>query len=188
LAHRLSQTLTERQPQTRTEWEARPAAVILPLYHHEGSWWLLFTRRAELLAEHSGQVAFPGGRIDAGETAEQAALREIEEEIGIQASEVTILGQLDPLLTVTQFLIHPVVAEIRWPTRLSLNPAEVARVFGVPLQWLAASANLERRERQSPFSTRPVQVYTFKRFDGEQIWGATARLTVQLLAALESAE
>lgn len=180
--HSLSSLLRKRQPRVRAEWDARPAAVLIPLYRDNGSWHALYTRRTDDLEAHRGQVSFPGGVLEPDDTdAQQTALREASEEIGIAREDVRILGQLDPLLTVTQFQIVPFVASIPWPYPLVINTAEVARAFGVPLGWLANPDNLEIRKRQ-PFVPGPeIDVYYFKPYSNEVIWGATARLTLQLL-------
>jgi len=187
LQRSLAAALSLRHPHVRTEWEAQLAAVLIPLYLQDGEWHVLYTRRTEDLQAHRGQVSFPGGVLDPEDVDPQhAALREAQEEIGLQPADVKLLGQLDSLLTVTQFQIVPFVATIPWPYALLINPSEVARAFGVPLAWLSDPANLELRKRQ-PFVPGPeIDVYYFKPFQGEIIWGATARLTLQLLEVLSN--
>ncbi len=181
----LAGVLQNRKATLRAEWDARLAAVLIPLYEDGGEWHALYTRRTEDVEAHRGQVSFPGGMLDPGdEDARDAALREAEEEIGLARADVRILGQLDPLLTVTQFQIIPFVGVIPWPYKLKLNPSEVARAFGVPLGWLNNPVNLESRKRK-PFLPGPeIDVFYFKPFEQEVIWGATARLTLQLLEIL----
>jgi 8-oxo-dGTP pyrophosphatase MutT (NUDIX family) len=183
----LSSALDRRQPRMRAEWDARLAAVLMPLYRDHGSWHALYTRRTDDLEAHRGQVSFPGGVLEPDDTdPRETALREASEEIGIASEDVQILGQLDPLLTVTQFQIVPFVASIPWPYPLVLNTSEVARAFGVPLAWLADPDNLEIHKRQ-PFVPGPeIDVYYFKPYSNEVIWGATARLTLQLLEILST--
>lgn len=167
------------------EWEAIPAAVLVPLYQDADRWHVLFTRRTESVDSHRGQVSFPGGRIEADDAGpEGAALREAQEEIGLSPDAVEVLGTLDSLLTVTQFLVTPVVGVVPWPYTFELNGEEVATVFGVDLEWLADPANVEVRQRQ-PLAPGPaVPVYYFRPYMGEVIWGATARITLDLLDAL----
>lgn len=186
--HRLlRQRLSSRTPTIRTEWDAKPAAVLLPLYWEREAWHLLFTRRTEKVEAHRGQVSFPGGVIDStDEDPVQAALREAEEELGIRVEDVTILGMLDPLLTVTQFIISPVVGTIPWPYRLQINTDEVATAFGVPLSWLADDENIEIQTRELPIQGGSVPVYYFKPYHGQVIWGATARITLNFLNQLRT--
>jgi len=167
---------------TVTEWEATPAAVLVPFYREDGQWKLLFTRRTDHVGSHRGQVSFPGGAIEPGDASpEQAAIREANEEIGLQPRDVEVLGRMNGLLTVTQFHVTPIVARIRWPFSMRLNDLEVARAFGVPLDWLMDPANVDQEARDSAMLGGPVTVYTFHPFDEEVIWGVTARITVDLI-------
>ncbi len=178
-------TLSAHQPITLAEWEARPAAVLVPLYEHNGEWHLLFTRRTDHLEEHTGQVAFPGGKVDEGdESPTMTALREAEEEIGLCRDDVKIIGQLDELLTVTQWRITPIVGVFSYPYQFKINHEECAAVFGVPWSWLRDPANLETKFRQPIASGPPVPVYFYKEYEGHIIWGATARMVRMLLKLL----
>lgn len=160
-----------------------PAAVLVPLYEDRGTWWLLYTRRTDSVDVHRGQVSFPGGRIDARDKGPiETALREAEEEVGIPSAQVEILGALGPLLTVTQFEITPVVGCIPRPTSLRLSTREVACAFGVPLPWLADPAHLHREQRMPPVPGREIRVYSFDPYLGETVWGATARITLDLIS------
>ncbi len=182
----LTHLLFNRKKSVRAEWEARPAAVLIPIYLDQGEWFLVFTRRTEHVENHRGQVSFPGGLIEVDDrSAEETALREAEEEIGLQRDAVQILGSLDTLLTVTQFRIIPFIGRIPWPYQFTPNQDEVARVFAVPLPWLMDPENLEVRERRPLENGPSVPVYYFKPFEGEVIWGATARITLNLLEIIE---
>jgi 8-oxo-dGTP pyrophosphatase MutT (NUDIX family) len=173
--------LAARPVQVRAEWEARPAAVLVPLYRADGEWRVLFTQRTDTVEDHKGQVAFPGGRVDAGDVSRvETALRETEEEIGLRREHVTVLGQLDELLTVTQYRITPVVGLIPWPYDFVLSTTELSEVFDVPLAWLADPRNVEVEYRE-PFVPGPtVPVYYFH-YRQHTIWGATARIVVSFL-------
>jgi 8-oxo-dGTP pyrophosphatase MutT (NUDIX family) len=181
----LQRLLTNRRVSTKAEWDATPAAVLVPLYYADSDWHLLFTRRTDAVESHRGQVSFPGGMIeDQDDSPEEAALREMEEEIGVRPEDVEIIGRLDTLLTVTQFRITPVVGQIPWPYDFHINPTEVAKIFGVPLPWLSDARNLEINERM-PLAPGPkIAVYFYRPFAEEVIWGATARMTMNLLEIL----
>jgi 8-oxo-dGTP pyrophosphatase MutT (NUDIX family) len=185
LSARVGQRLAARAPILKPEWSAVPAAVLVPLLRAEDGWSVLYTRRTDSVESHRGQVSFPGGRIEPGETAVQAALREAEEELGIQAKDVTVLGQMDSLLTVTQYEVSPIVATLPWPYPLRPEPGEVASVFSVPVAWLRSSENLEQKWRDPVAEGPPIPVYYFRAYGGEIIWGATARITLDLLDLLE---
>jgi 8-oxo-dGTP pyrophosphatase MutT (NUDIX family) len=184
---RLKRELSLRPTAVRAEWEARPAAVLVPLYSERDEWHVLYTLRTDTVNAHQGQVSFPGGRIDpADHSPAEAALREAQEEIGLPPHEVEVLGQLDPLLTVTQFLVTPVVGRIPWPYPLRPNPVEVREVFSVPLRWLLDPANLEVRQREAMIPGTQVSVYYFRPYHERVIWGVTARITVNLLEILRA--
>lgn len=164
----------------------QPAAVLIPFLWKKGEWHLLFIRRTlHELDRHSGQVAFPGGRCDSGETeAESAALREAAEEVGVHPKDVQILGKLRDMLTITNYRVTPVVGRMPWPYKLVLQPEEVSRAFTIPLGWLADPANREVRQRDISLFGEPIPVIFFKPYDGETLWGASARMTMLLLEAL----
>ncbi|MGD8759328.1 MAG: CoA pyrophosphatase [Anaerolineales bacterium] len=179
---RLRKSLSRSTPKIEIAREARPAAVLVPLYFDQGEWHVLLTRRTESVESHRGQVSFPGGLIEAVDSDPfEAAKREAEEELGLLPEDVDVLGSLPTLATVTQFLIVPIIATIPWPYALRPNQAEVASVFGVPLSWLADPAHLEiRRYRPSP-TAASFPVHHYEPFQGEVIWGATARIILNLL-------
>jgi 8-oxo-dGTP pyrophosphatase MutT (NUDIX family) len=114
----------------------RAAVAQVLLYDEEGRACFLITRRAATLRKHTGQWALPGGRLDAGETAERAALRELQEEVGLVLDESTVLGALDDYGTRSGFIITPVVVWGGLVGELTPNPAEVAKIFRVPLDAL----------------------------------------------------
>ena len=157
------------------------AAVLVPLLREAGEWRLLFTRRTDRVESHKGQVSFPGGACDDGETTpEQTALREAWEEIGIEPNQVRALGRLNPMLTISSYRVTPVVGVIPWPTVFKPAQAEVARIFTIPLAWLAERSN---RWEFNMFG-RDHSVIVYHPFDGEILWGATARMTVDFLEIL----
>jgi 8-oxo-dGTP pyrophosphatase MutT (NUDIX family) len=159
----------------------RCAAVLVPLIRHDDEWHLLFTRRTDRVESHKGQVSFPGGACEEGEiTPEETALRETHEEIGMAPQDVRVLGRLGNMITITHFRVTPVVGIVKWPYVFRLESAEVARVFTIPLGWLADSKN----RWEFPFPGRNRSLIAYHPFDGELLWGATARMTVDFLNLL----
>jgi 8-oxo-dGTP pyrophosphatase MutT (NUDIX family) len=160
------------------ESQLKCAAVLLPLVWQSGEWHILFTRRTDRVESHKGQVSFPGGACDEGETTpEQTALREAEEEIGINSNDVKVLGRLANLITISFYRVTPVVGVLKWPTVFRVGEHEVARVFTIPLGWLANASN----RWQFDIPGRKRSVIAYHPYDGELLWGATARMTVDFL-------
>ncbi|WP_254600846.1 CoA pyrophosphatase [Caulobacter sp. S45] len=148
-----------------------PAAVLIALVEREDGLNLILTRRADTLSRHSGQVALPGGRTEPGEAAWTAALREAEEEIGLQPRFVRTIGLCDTYRTGTGFEITPVVAFVAAGFTLTPSAAEVAEVFETPFTFLMNPANHEERVWNSPQGAR--RYYAMPHQD-RLIWGATA--------------
>lgn len=148
------------------------AAVLVPLVERPQGLSVLLTRRSDTLRNHSGQVAFPGGRCDPGETPWGTALREAQEEVGLDPAFVRLAGLGDPYETVTRYVVTPVVGFVRPGFVVSPAEAEVAEVFEVPFAWLMDAANHELREGVAPDGT-PRRYYVMPH-DGRMIWGATA--------------
>ncbi len=163
------------------------AAVLMPFMCTEDGWHLLFIRRTQHPKDrHGGQVAFPGGRCDPEDPdAYKAALREAHEEVGLDPHDVRVLGKLRDMLTVTNYQVTPVVGTFPWPYTLHPQPDEVSRIFSIPLEWLADSENRETQYRKFMNQGDPLPVIYFKPYDGEVLWGASARMTMLLLEALD---
>lgn len=150
----------------------RRAAVLVPVIRRQdGDAHLLFTERAAGLRQHSGQISFPGGKMDPGETPLEAALREAEEEIGLDPALVRPLGYLDGYLSGTGFFIVPMVGLLEGAPPLALNPAEVASAFEVPLGFVLDAANHAVHTRRWQGGER--QHYAMP-FGDHYIWGVTA--------------
>ena len=156
------------------------AAVLVPLVLHDDPT-VLLTLRSARLNSHAGQVAFPGGRAEPGETPEQTALREAEEEVGLDPAKPEILGRLPTLLTGTGYLVTPVVALLRPPFALRNEPNEVAEAFEYPLAQLLDPAAPELRRQEFRGRMREFWVWPHER---HYIWGATASMLVTLSAVL----
>lgn len=150
----------------------RPAAVLIPVVDHPDGPTLLLTRRSDSLASHTGQVAFPGGRVDPGETVVQAAVRESVEEVGLSPDHVEPLGLSDAYETVTGFVVTPVVAWVRPGFTLTPNPDEVADAFETPWGFLMDEANHRREYYDAPDGTR--RWFWAMPWGERYIWGATA--------------
>jgi len=158
------------------EDEANPAAVLVAITDRAEPGLLLTTRRDDLRT-HAGQVAFPGGRIDAGETPCQAALREAHEELGLDPSCATIFGEADDYRTVTGYRVTPVVGLVPPDLELAPNPAEVAGWFEAPLDFVLDPAN--QRRMSAEFRGRTRHYYQID-WQDRRIWGATAAMLVNL--------
>lgn len=160
---------------------ARPAAVLAPIIPRPEGLTMLLTLRAAHLRSHSGQVAFPGGKIDAGETPGETALREAREEIGLAPSLVEPLGWLDPYLTGTGYRVTALVALIDPAFAPTLNPDEVADVFETPFAFLMDAANHRLEERQWRGRTRKFYAMPYRE---RYIWGVTAGILRNLYERL----
>jgi len=160
-----------------------PAAVLVPLVMHPDELTVLLTQRTQHLADHPGQVAFPGGRIDPEDRddAVHAALREAEEEIGLPPDHITVIGRLVTYVTGTGYEITPVVGLVRAPYPVRLHADEVADVFEVPLALAIDQQNYERRSREANGRIRNFYVLPYP---GRYIWGATAGMLVNLAEVL----
>ena len=165
----------EAQPGLRV---LKPAAVLIPIIERAQGLQVLFTRRADHLARHAGQVSFPGGRVNDDEAeALAAALRETEEEVGLARDFVTVLGDLDRYETGTGFSIHPFVGLVREGFELKVDAAEVAEVFEVPLAFLMDQQNHE--QRSAAWQGRERRYYAMN-YGRHYIWGATAGILINL--------
>jgi 8-oxo-dGTP pyrophosphatase MutT (NUDIX family) len=163
--------------------KARPAAVLAPIVARGDEPTMLLTLRASNMRSHSGQIAFPGGKIDDGESARDAALREAWEEIGLAPGLIEPLGWLDPYLTGTGYRIMPLVAIVDPSFTLTINPHEVEDVFEAPLSFLMDSANHQRQSKEWQGKLRHFYAMPYQE---RYIWGATAGILRNLFERLYS--
>ncbi len=160
--------------------ELRVAAVLVALYPDEaGQPRLLLTRRQAELRDHAGQISFPGGRMEAGESAEAAALREAWEELAVEPSSVRIIGRLSPLwIPPSDFLVHPVLGHLPERPAWAIQDAEVAEVIEAPLALFADPAHLRAEWWDLRGERRWVPYFQV----GEhRVWGATAMILAELM-------
>ena len=166
--------------------EHAPAAVLVPLIDRPEGMSVLLTLRTPHLRRHAGQIAFPGGRADPGETPWQTALREAQEEVGLDPALVDLAGLSEPFWTRTGYVITPVVGFVSPTLTIEPNPDEVAEVFEVPFAFLMDAANHHNLEREFPDGVK--RTVLAMPYEGRHIWGITAMLLRALHARLYPSE
>ena len=178
--------LREYTPRTLDAPDARPAAVLVLLYHDRGEDRVILTRRTDRLEHHKGQISFPGGGVHAADAdLSVTALRETWEEIGVRPEEVELLGRLDDMVTTSNFLVAPFVGVLpRTPYEFVPSDAEVAEVLEPPLAHLLDDASLVMETRELNGRVLLLPAY---HWEGHRIWGATARMLQGLLELLRGA-
>lgn len=188
LVNQLARSLVSPQWQGRPEQalvepdNAIQAAVLVPLINRDTGITVLFTQRTTHLADHAGQISFPGGRVEAGDASmHDTALREAEEEIGLPCSQVEVLGMLPDYYILTGFRVTPVVGLVEPPFSVKLDSFEVAEIFEVPLHFFLDPANHE--QHNISYQGKPRQYYAMP-YQGHFIWGATAGILYNLYQAL----
>ncbi len=156
----------------------RRASVLVPVVTRPGELTLLLTRRTAHLKNHSGQIAFPGGGAEPGDASPEAtALRETEEEIGLEPARVEVLGRLSDYHTRTDYRVTPVVGLVAPPFELQLDAHEVEEAFEVPLSFVLDPANHQRHRREFQGRTVPFYAIPYRDY---YIWGATAGMLINL--------
>ena len=184
LAHReWSSDLTYGRQEGPAAHNVREASTIVLLYQDQGEWYLPLTVRPSHLPDHAGQVSFPGGVVESGETAEAAALRELEEELQVSVDQVSMLGPLSPLYVfVSNFRILPHVGIYRGQCEMRPNEQEVARLLKLPLSHL-----VDPRRKTSRCMSREGVSFRAAGWWHQQyfVWGATAMILGEFMALLE---
>ena len=182
---------TALAPRPRSGWQAgvippgsRVAAALVLLYPIRRQVHLVLTRRAGTLDQHAGQVSLPGGAVDGDETVEAAALREAREEIGLETTDLRIIGQLSALyIPVSNYALHPVVAVLDRRPALVPATAEVAHILEIPLDELRDPKRLRQGRRWRGDDAITVPYFELQ---GERVWGATAMVLGELLHLMRS--
>ncbi len=183
---RLRQALSVRHKKKITMAGLKQSAVLVPIFNREGQYHLLFTKRTEHLKYHKGQISFPGGTQEKGETLLDTALRESAEEIGLASGDVEVLGELDDVITwASNYIISPFVVTIPWPYEFKVNRREIEELIEVPVATLQEKGCM--RQETEVNGTEVVNNY-FYHCQDRIIWGATARILHQLLDILAQIE
>jgi 8-oxo-dGTP pyrophosphatase MutT (NUDIX family) len=179
----IAEALRSQVPRRADRPDFRQAAVLLPLYQSEVGPHLILTKRTEEVPTHKGQIGFPGGGIEEGdEDLLATALRETQEEIGLEPGDVEIIGTLDDTVTVTsRHVVRPFVGFVPHPYPYRLDPFEIERLIHLPILPLLSGAPF--REEIWDRDGQPVVVY-FYEYDDDTIWGLTARILKQFVEAV----
>jgi len=174
----LRERLASPPPRRLPPSELRQAAVLVPLYVEAGELWTVLTKRTDTLPSHRSQIAFPGGGRELKEDPWAAALRETQEEIGLDPRVVLKIGELDEVESPMGFRVIPCVGAIPYPHQLEPSEAEIAEVFNLPLTAFANPRLVEEREVLINGMKRNILIY---HIGNRQIWGMTARILQNLL-------
>jgi 8-oxo-dGTP pyrophosphatase MutT (NUDIX family) len=170
----IAKILHNRKTKKITGANLKASAVLIPIFYNQGQYHVLFTERSDEVNFHKGQVCFPGGSREPSDSGLlQTALREIEEEIGLKAKDIEILGEFDDNVALTSnYVISPFVAFIPYPYPFKVDSREIKEIFSVPLSFLMDEANFKSDS------------YAYE-YEGHIIWGATARILRQFVDLLK---
>ncbi len=178
--------MAQRSKASLNDPKRKRAAVLIPIFQKENAYYILVTKRTEQVPHHKGQISFPGGSQNPGENLLTTALREAQEEIGLQEKDVTILGELDDMFTFSSdFLISPFVGFIPYPYQFNINFKEIAEIIEIPWNELTNPQNW--REEVTKKDGYSLPLYSFY-YQDYLIWGATARILRQLIDLLSTKE
>ena len=184
MKHKIEKALQNYKKKRIVDKNLKPAAVLVPLFYHEGQYHVLFTKRSNEVNDHKGQVSFPGGAYEPADSRLiQTALREAEEEIGLRTEDVEILGELDDGITTSGYIISPFVSFIPYPYPFKTDRKEVEEILLVPLLVLMDEINFREDYYPTEYKSGPGYVYEY---EGHIIWGATARILKQFINLLQT--
>ena len=181
---RIGRILSSRERRAIDHPPFSHAAVLLPLFKKGGDCHILFTKRSDQVKYHKGEISFPGGVVDEEDLElVNTALREAHEEIGLEKGDVQILGILDDIVTVTEFIVTPIVGLFPYPYPFKVSEVEIAELIEVPLSSLLDENCFSKKEITRGGRKEIVHAYQYGK---HTIWGATARILKQFLDLLPS--
>jgi len=161
------------------------AAVLVPIFDNIQGWEILYTRRSDKVQHHKGQVSFPGGTVEAQDTGPiTTALREASEEINIDPAKVRISGFLPDVISLTNYVITPVVGLMDSMEDIRIRSDEVVDIFAIPVSFLADESNTYFEKRALPTGVT-VEVPFYKKYNDRQVWGITAEITMELIRRIK---
>ncbi len=182
--HEIEKILSKRERKVMEQLQLPHAAVLVPLFEKEGNCHILFTKRTDQVKHHKGEISFPGGVFDQEDVdLKRTAFREAFEEIGLRENDVQIIGVLDDILTISDFIVTPFVGLFPHPYPLKVSAIEIAELIEVPVRILLDEKNSGEIEIVKEGESRIVFAYQYGK---HIIWGATARILKQLLDLLPS--
>lgn len=181
IVKKLAETLSARSKVSITDITRQPSAVLIPVYFRSGEYYMIFTRRSELVHHHKGEISFPGGGFNQNDgTLLNTALRESFEEIGLEPKQVTVLGELDDMPTKgSPFIITPFVGFIQSELKFKLSVFEISELIEIPIKALN-EGGCRREEPLELFEGKQITPYVYAYAD-KLITGATARILKQFL-------
>ncbi len=181
---KISRLLNSRAPRKLEYSQQRRAAVLMPIFEQGEDYFFLLTQRTHTVETHKGQISFPGGLAETSdETLIRTALRETQEEIGLESDQLEILGEFDEYPSVTGLIVTPFVARLDTPFALNPNPDEVQEVLQVPLGLFRDESSLRVEIRRRFDQDLPVYFYNFR---GRDVWGLTAQIIRDFMMLIDA--